>query len=336
MHPSLSTNSAPSLGPVLGGVLAEKLSWHWIFWVLSIVSGSHLLCLLVFLPETSRKLVSDGSLVPARRINQSLYFILTARRSQDGKALQHGEKVRLRFPNPISSLAALFQKATFLVLVVGGIQYTVYGCLASSLSTQMIHVYHLNYLTGGLVYLPSGIGGILAAYSTGKLLDHDYRTFAHRYDFPDSKSATHDLNDFPLEKARLRSMFAFLGLSTIATAGFGWSLQARVHLAVPLLLQFFTGSTQVAIFTICGTLLTDLNPNDSATVQASYNMVRCALSATGIAALQPVINAMGLGWCFTIYAAIGFLCVPMCITLRHWGWHWRKVRRDENRQQCGC
>ena len=28
----------------------------------------------------------------------------------------------------------------------------------------MIRLYHLNYLTGGLIYLPCGIGGVLAAY----------------------------------------------------------------------------------------------------------------------------------------------------------------------------
>lgn len=58
------TNAAPSVGPVLGGIITEKLSWHWIFWLLSILSAAHLLGLLLFLPETSRKLVGNGNLLP--------------------------------------------------------------------------------------------------------------------------------------------------------------------------------------------------------------------------------------------------------------------------------
>lgn len=190
------------------------------------------------------------------------------------------------------------------------------------------HNYGLDYLTGGLVYLPSGTGGILAAYVTGRILDRDYDSVARIYGLPvDSKSINaNNLMGYPIEKARLRSAFVILTISLVATIGYGWALQQRTHIAVPLVLQFFTGSTQVAIFVVIGTLLTDLNPDRSATVQASYNLVRCGLSAAGIAALQAGIDGIGVGWIFTVYGLLAFCCIPLCWWLQHSGWEWRKAQ----------
>jgi len=187
------------------------------------------------------------------------------------------------------------------------------------------------------VYLPSGIGGLLAALLTGKLVDYDYRVVARslhsspqEYPTVTNSRPSYDLLAFPIEKARLRSVFLFLAITSISTAGYGWSLHASSHIAVPLVLQFLSGSTQVAIFVICGTLLTDFNPDRSATAQASYNLVRCALAAGCVAMLEPLIQGVGIGWCFTIYTGMGLLCVPLFLVLRIWGWGWRRQQAESN------
>ena len=315
-------NAAPSLGPVIGGVLAETEGWRWIFWWLAIVAGTNLVGLALFLPETNRKLVGNGCLRPPMWINRSVYGLLTRRKSKDREKKTQARKGR--FPNLLTCLAVLWQRASCIVIVVGGIQYTIFSCLGASLSAQVIELYSLNYLTGGLVYLASGCGGLIAAYGTGRLLDHDFQRFAKGLPEGMSKDKN-DLTGFPIEKARLRSVLALLVVSTMATTGYGWTLHARTSLAAPLIMQFFTGSSQIAIFVACGTLLTDLNPGKSSTAQASYSLVRCAMSAGGIAALEAIIRSIGVGWTFVIFALFGCFCLPLSVLLRMKGLAWRSA-----------
>ncbi|ERT01196.1 hypothetical protein HMPREF1624_02438 [Sporothrix schenckii ATCC 58251] len=60
----LPTVLAPTVGPILGGVLSQYLGWRSIFWFLVISSAVMFVVLLLFLPETCRNIVGDGSIRP--------------------------------------------------------------------------------------------------------------------------------------------------------------------------------------------------------------------------------------------------------------------------------
>ncbi|KPM41144.1 hypothetical protein AK830_g5441 [Neonectria ditissima] len=316
------TNAAPCLGPVIGGIVAEKLSWRWIFWILAILSGSHLLGLVLFFPETSRKLVGNGSIPPPSWMSVCILDLFRSRKRTSNSTATLFNHI----PNPLTCLSTLFQKGTFLIITVGSIQYTIYSVVGTSLATEMTRIYSLNYLTTGLVYLPAGVGGLIAALSVGRLADYDYRAVQRLIAHRTTSGSANELLEFPIEKDRLRSIFPFLAVASLSIAGYGWSIHKGVHIAVPLVLQFLSGGAQVAIFVLCGTLLTDFNHGQSATAQASYNLVRCAMAAGGVASLEPLIQAVGIGWACTIWAVVGIICVPLLIVLRVYGWKWRRQK----------
>ncbi|KAL9009874.1 MAG: hypothetical protein Q9173_005139, partial [Seirophora scorigena] len=241
-------NTAPSLGPVLGGVLAEEASWRWIFWFLSILSGLCLTLIIVWLPETARRLVGNGSIFP-KGINKSLLPCKV--RPNANRTTARPVKARFRPPNPISCLRIVFEKDTALVLVANAIFYVNYSCLQASLSPLMMDLYRLNALQAGLTYLPYGIacgvtsilvGKLSQCYHTiplildtdrnsGRVMDRDYRVTAAAVGFTIDKTNGDDLTRFPIEKARLRSIWYYVSVSTICTVGYGWTLETRTRKA---------------------------------------------------------------------------------------------------------
>jgi hypothetical protein len=109
------------------------------------------------------------------------------------------------------------------------------------------------------------------------------------------------------------------------------------HVSVPLILQFLLGASATVIFNLCGTLLVDLHPTRPATAQASLNLVRCSMSAAGLAGLQPLIDAVGVGWCYTILAGSSACCLPLCGGVMRWGMVWRRKREGRERERgAGC
>jgi MFS family permease len=365
-----STNAAPSLGPVVGGILAEKAGWRWISWLLSILSGLMFAGLILFFPETCRCLVDDGS-VPNTGINMTVaaFFkrtFVTQHRVEAEKQKQH-----LHMPNPLKILPVLADRGSLFVILVGSVVYTVFGCLGASLSAQCIQLYDLNYLEAGLIYIPSGLGGIIAAYTIGK---HDRSSWKYTHPvgslnkvacstmttpsqqnatvLPSANAKAKISQTSPSRKPDYAAYGALLPLHPPRRsdmAGLYSSersvlyprrlserrtlLTYRQHLAAPLVLQFLTGSTMVGMFTALSTLLTDLNPDRTSTSQAAYNLLRCLLGAAGVAALQGITGAIGLGFCFTVYGTLCAMTIPLLVVLHARGLSWRqsKVR---NRDQC--
>ncbi|KAK6843709.1 major facilitator superfamily transporter [Apiospora arundinis] len=288
----------------------------------------------LFLPETSRAVVGNGSIRPTG-VYRALIPVLAPPSSnllspdeEDRRVflVEKPKKSNSVFPNPLACLLLLRHRRTAIVVGCFGIHYTIYSCLQASLSTLFTDIYHVSGLVSGLTYLPFGVACAVAAFGTGKVLDRDYRHTAKKEGIPVDKTRGDDadLSRFPIEHARLRSVKFSVALCPFFIAGYGWSLQQRTYMAVPLVLQFFIGLTEQGLFTGLSTLLVDIHPEASATAQAANNFIRCEMAAAGLALLDVMLRGMGPGWTFVLFAGLGWVVAAMLWMLDAKGPAWRR------------
>ena len=154
---------------MISGLLLLKWKWPSIFWFLSIASPVVLLIMVLFLPETCRRLVGNGS-IRTTRANTPLIPILGPRPVQTTEKGNQLLREPTKLANPLSVLALLKNRSTLAVVLCYGSYYTVHSCLQASLSTMFVDIYHLSGLAAGLVYIPFGVACSIASIVAGECL----------------------------------------------------------------------------------------------------------------------------------------------------------------------
>ncbi|KAF9893521.1 hypothetical protein FE257_010833 [Aspergillus nanangensis] len=323
---SVFLNTPPSVSPLISGLLLIRWTWPSIFWFLAISSPVVLLAVVLFLPETCRTIVQNARRRPSPLLRPVFPVLSPLGQEQtDAQAIDHkdGNKKLL---NPLSVLVLLKNPGTLLAILCFSVYYTVYSCLQASLSTVFVEVYNTSGLVTGIIYIPFGVAQGVMAYFAGRVLDFDYQKTAKARGLSIDKHAGDDLSQFPIEHARLRTSRLFLVACGPLIVGYGWALQYRTHMAVPLVLQFFIGATNQMLFTSVNTLLIDFHPESPASVQAANNLVRCEFAAIWMAVLDKMLKSLGPGWCFVVFAALHMLTLPMLWVLTRYGVVWRQKR----------
>lgn len=318
---SLFLNTPPSIAPLISGLLLIRWSWPSIFWFLTIASATVLLAIMIFMPETCRSIVGNGTLRPPL-INQPPISSLSP--SIQRLETEQNPKMDLGLPNPLSVLSLLKNKATLVAVGCYSIYYTIYSCLQASLSTVFVETYNISGRTAGLSYIPFGLACVASAFLAGKVIDRDFRKIAEARGMSIDQFLNNDISMLPIEHARLRTNKYYVALCAPLIAGYGWALELKVHMSVPLIMQFFIGFTMQPLFTSLNTLLVDFHPDRSSSVQAANNLVRCELAAVGLAVLDIMLKALGPGWCFVIFAIIHSLTLPTLWALGRQGPKWRR------------
>ncbi|KAL9109111.1 MAG: hypothetical protein Q9227_006202 [Pyrenula ochraceoflavens] len=338
LGPLLATgNIGTCVGPIMGGLIARESrgSVLWVFGGLTIFGGLMLLVLILFLPETARNVVGNGGIRDARWWMRPFWEVLPGklrRKDQRSCGMSREKPKRVfKFTSPLAALRIIFYQDTALILWISSSYYALWYCIQASIpAIYKSPAYGFDELQVGLAYLPGSIGVIVSMYLAGKAIDYNYKHIAKINSLPIEKVKGDDLTRFPVEKARSRGCGWLLVLSFGVMAGYGWSVQRHIHVAVPLILQFFQGFLSTWVIQCYSTLLIDGFPKIPSTASTTGNMMRCALSAALVAALDPLITAMGRGWFFSLLGCLsGGVGLTAQILLRKRGMTWRNLRTQK-------
>lgn len=135
----------------------------------------------------------------------------------------------------------------FILLFVNGIYYAVLYGVTASLSISFEDIYpYLNQTDIGLCFLAIGGGMFVATVMNGKVMDAHYKKIRDNF-ISQAQTETKTAIDpgslahsFPIERTRLQLTPYFILLYSASVIGYGWSLQSKTSIAVPLILQIIS------------------------------------------------------------------------------------------------
>ena len=317
-----------AVGPILGGVFSQTLGWRAIFWFLAIYSGVYLVVMIVVLPETLRSLVGNGS-IPTKGLATSVQSWVQRRRSHK-RDLETSEAHEM-YPIPqeanqkppinfLGSIQILIGLEVTCIIIFAAFYYTVWQMIITVMSTLFKKTYGLSDLHIGLTYLGNGFGCIIGTLTTGKILDRDYLHFKNTH--------TGRSENFPLEQARLRTVWLWSALQCTTVLVFGWTIQYKIHISVPIICTFIMGWSSTSMISVVSTLVVDIFPKEAASATAAINLLRCLMGAGGVAAVLPLVNAIGAGWTFTVLTGMSIAGLGLVVLQMGYG-RKRRLSREQ-------
>ncbi|KAE8373393.1 major facilitator superfamily domain-containing protein [Aspergillus bertholletiae] len=279
------------IGPIAGGFLTEKVSWHWAFYVTSIVDGCVQLFGLFFLDESYTPVLLRRK--RDRLTNAGATGLYTEHDFPNSSKLDMVRTtmirpIKLLTTQPIVQIMAIYQGYLY------GNIYILYASIAILWTTR----YHERLDIASLHYLALGLGTVFAAEVATHLNDRIFRILTKR---------NHGKG---LPEFRIPIMIPATVVLAIGLFWYGWSAEARLFWLMPDIgIALFAAAAYIC--TVSNNIyVVDTYGRYSASALAATSMLRC-LAGFVFPLFSPyAYERLGYGWTSSILGIIA-LCVGL-------------------------
>ncbi|KAI5843429.1 major facilitator superfamily domain-containing protein [Morchella snyderi] len=280
----------PVCAPIIAGFIVQHISWRWVFWVLSIVTGvTAVVGALIFKDETYAIVILNRKAAAARKAtgNENLHTVFEVSRD-----IKTSFKIALTRPflmlalNPVLLSLGLFMAFTY------GFLYLMFVTFPTLFQGE----YGETVGIAGLNYLAPGIGFLLGLATFTPALQKTYLKLTAA--------------NGGVAKPEFRLPTLFVG-SILISGGlfwYGWSAEKRLHWIMPLIGTSIFSMGLISVFSSVQTYLIDMSPRYAASAISAATLFRSLFGFAFPLFGRQMYDKLGYGWGNSL---MGFIALPL-------------------------
>lgn len=294
----------PALGPIVGGVVAEKLKWQWMFWILCGVNAATTLVGIVLIRESYTPVLLRRKTRQAQLEAESKYSgDLPSAPGDSWRAVVTRIAANLWRPCRLLLTRPIVQ----IIGLIMGLNFAIYALILGTFATLFTTKYAETAATSSLNYIAIALGAIAATQGGGHLMDRVYRCLAAR--------------NGGRTKPEFRVPYVVPGVVLVAVGLFVYGWTAEFAVAWPVVDLGAAGFT-LGSFVVSQMLyayLLDEFLEYSASAMAAARLLSYVLGFVFPIFAPGLYDRLGYGWGNSL---LGFLWIVLCFPMPFVLWRW--------------
>lgn len=297
MFYTVSPFIGPEVGPLVGGFINQFITWRWTFYLLLIWSGTLLISMILFVPETYHPVLLRRKAQKLR--NETGDERWKAPIEQINRSVARTVLRSCYRPMLLLTLEPMCLNLCLFSALLLGILYLFFGAFDLVFST----VYGFSLWQTGLSFIGLFVGMVIAIM-TDPLWRRNYVRLEMKH-----KAAVGRDDDFQPEW-RLPPAMAGSFLVTTGLFIFAWTTYPFVHWIGPIIGSAIFGAGTILVYSGIFTFLVDAYPLYAASALAANSFARSMFG--GIFPLFGIqmYNRLGYQWASTLLAFLTLLMLP--------------------------